>query len=93
MSTKTFSVYCLETVSRLWHRLEEFRWRQGSLFLFRKHSWSPEAKDAKQLSGHKWENFIHRDILQILTKLTQEEIDHFNGHLSAQEIEFLQRKL
>ena len=46
-----------------------------------------------ELSGHKWENSINRDILQILTKLTQEEIDHFNGHLSAQEIEFSQRKL
>ena len=93
MSTKTFSVYCLETVSRLWHRLEEFRWRQGGLFQFRKHSWSPGRPRMLQLSRHKWENFINRDILQILTKLTLEEIDHFNGHLSAQEIEFLQRKL
>jgi len=50
MSTKTFSVYCLETVSRLWHRLEEFRWRQGSLFQFREHSWSPERPRMLQLS-------------------------------------------
>lgn len=50
MSTKTFSVYCLETVSRLWHRLKNSGGDRGSLFLFRKHSWSPGRPRMLQLA-------------------------------------------
>lgn len=85
MSTKMVSVYCLQTVSRSWHRLEEFRWILGSLSEFRKHSRSPGRPRLLEFAGHRGENFINGDILHILTKLTQEEIDHFNGHLSIKD--------
>lgn len=73
MNNKFTPVYCLELRSRLWCRMEETRWRLGSLPEFRKHGLRPGGPKLIEFAGHRGENCINRDILHTLTKLTQEK--------------------
>lgn len=72
----------------MWCRLEDSRWRLGSLSES-KCNRRPRRPKLLDIAGHRGENYINRDILHILTRLSQEEIDYFNGDIFIKEIEFL----